>query len=53
MINTRELEHALTVAASEYACEWNDSDFECIVKVTCENGWAKATLISQEEGGEE
>lgn len=53
MINEKELEAALSVAASDYAYACNDRDFECLVRVTCEDGWVKATVLKQEEGGEE
>lgn len=52
MIDRKKFEDIMTSAASEYSYEASDTDFECVVKVTCEDGWAKATLISQEEGGE-
>lgn len=45
MKNSNKLEELLTNAASEYSYECEDKDFECIVKVTCEEGWAKATVI--------
>lgn len=48
-----EFEDAITAAAADYSYMTGDDNFECMVKVTCENGWVKATLISQEEGGEE
>ena len=52
MKNREDFENAIAVAASDYSYATGDDNFECIVKVTCENGWADATLISQEEGGE-
>lgn len=52
MKDRREFENAMTVAASDYSSEVGDANFVCIVKVICEDGWVKATLISQEEGGE-
>ena len=52
MINKKELENALSVAASDYAYACNDRDFVCMVMVSCEDGWVKATVLEHEEGGE-
>lgn len=53
MINKEKMEELLTDAASEYAYECKDSNFVCMVRVSCEDGWAKATVVEHEEGGEE
>ena len=53
MKNREEFENAIAVAASDYSCATGDDNFECMVKVTCKNGWVEAVLVSQEEGGEE
>lgn len=52
MKNREDFENAIGVAASDYSYATGDDNFECLVKVTCENGWCKAVLVSQEEGGE-
>lgn len=52
MINKKKMEDLLTTAAAEYANECNDRDFVCIVRVSCEDGCAKATVLEHEEGGE-
>lgn len=52
MKNREDFEDAIGMAASDYSYETGDDNFECLVKVTCENGWVEATLISQEKGGE-
>lgn len=49
MTNKKKIEELLTDAASEYSYECNDRDFECIVRVNCEDGWAKAVVIEPEE----
>lgn len=53
MINKEKMEDLLTSAASEYAYECDDRDFVCMVRVSCEDGWAKATVLEHKEGGEE
>lgn len=52
MINKKKLEVLLSCAASDYSFEYKDRDFTCVVRVTCEDGWVKATVLENEEGGE-
>lgn len=53
MIDGGMMEDLLTNAASEYAYECDDRNFVCMVIVSCEDGWAKATVLEHEEGGGE
>ena len=53
MVDKEKMEDFLTDAASDYAYECKDRDFVCLVRVSCEGGWAKATVLEHKEGGEE
>lgn len=45
MKNSEKFVEIFTNAAAEYSYEAEDADFECIVKVTSEGGWSKATIV--------
>ena len=47
MIDNKDLESLLSDAAAEYSYRWGEKNFECTVKITCEQGWAKATIIEE------
>lgn len=46
--NLDALLKAIQEAASDYSCEYTDRDFEITVKITCHDGWCKATEINEE-----
>ena len=47
METLQELIEAIQSDAAEYACYAKQPDFEITVKITSEDGWCKAELISK------
>jgi hypothetical protein len=45
MIDEELLIEMIQDAASEYSCEASDRDFEVIVRIKCDNGWASAEIV--------
>ncbi len=35
-------------AVSDYSCDASDRDFECIIKIECDNGWASAEIVQKD-----
>lgn len=51
LLNKDVFEGLIEEAASNYACDYEDIDFDVYVRITCEDGWTEAKICSARTAG--